>query len=58
MIGFDFPFAAVMILLFSAGLIYAKSKGFNPLDVYSSITFHRILLVLMALYLGYIVTTC
>jgi len=58
MIGFDIPFFAVMIVLFSAGLVFAKSRGFDPLDIYSSVTFHRILLVLMALYMGYIMTTC
>jgi len=58
MIGFDVPFFGVMVVLFAGGLIYAKSRGFDPLDIYGSVTFHRILLVLMALYLGYIVTTC
>jgi hypothetical protein len=58
MIGFNLPAATIFVLLFAGAFIYAKAKGFNPLDVYGSIKFHRILLVLMALYMGYIMTTC
>jgi len=58
MIGFDLPAATILVLLFAGAFIYAKAKGFNPLNVYSSLTFHRILIALLALYMGYLIAVC
>lgn len=58
MIGFDLPAATILVLLFAGGFIYAKTKGFNPLNVYSSLAFHRILIALLTLYMGYLIAIC
>lgn len=57
MIGFDLPAATILVLLFAGVFIYAKARGFNPLSIYSSIKFHRVLLIMLALYMGYIIAT-
>jgi len=57
MIGFDLPAATILVLLFAGAFIYAKARGFNPLDIYGSVKFHRILLVMLVLYMGYIIAT-